>query len=117
MRYPGADGRAVALRLIAECRDAQNTTLDLGSLRLTLLEADVVAGLTSLTSLTSLNLEDNNIEPDGAQALRGLTGLTSLILGINTIGAEGAALDVVGILRGAVSGNMKVSFQAARSIG
>jgi Leucine-rich repeat (LRR) protein len=90
MRYQGADGRAVALRLIAECRDAQNTTLDLGSLRLTLLEADVVAGLTSLTSLTSLDLEDNEIGPDGAQALRGLTGLTSLILGINTIGAEGA---------------------------
>jgi Leucine-rich repeat (LRR) protein len=90
MRYQGADGRAVALRLIAECRDAQNTTLDLSSLRLTLLEADVVAGLTSLTSLTSLNLEGNEIGPDGARALQGLTGLTSLILGVNTIGAEGA---------------------------
>ena len=30
---------------------------------------------------------------------------------------EGAARDVVGIRRGAISGNMKVSFQAARSIG
>jgi Leucine-rich repeat (LRR) protein len=90
MRYQGADGRAVALRLIAECRDAQNTTLDLSGLRLTLLEADVVAGLTGLTSLTSLNLEYNEIGPDVAQALRGLTGLTSLILGINTLGAEGA---------------------------
>ena len=90
MRYQGADGRAVALRLIAECRDAQNTTLDLGGLRLTLLEADVVAALTSLTSLTSLDLEGNEIGPDGAQALQGLTGLTSLTLGINTIGAEGA---------------------------
>ena len=29
----------------------------------------------------------------------------------------GAARDVVGIWRGAISGNMKVSFQAARSIG
>ena len=29
----------------------------------------------------------------------------------------GAARDVVGIRRGAISGNMKVSFQAARSIG
>jgi hypothetical protein len=29
----------------------------------------------------------------------------------------GAARDVVGIGRGAISGNMKVSFQAARSIG
>jgi hypothetical protein len=29
----------------------------------------------------------------------------------------GAASDVVGIWRGAISGNMKVSFQAARSIG
>ena len=31
--------------------------------------------------------------------------------------AFGAARDVVGIRRGAISGNMKVSFQAARSIG
>ena len=30
---------------------------------------------------------------------------------------SGAARDVVGIRRGAISGNMKVSFQAARSIG
>jgi hypothetical protein len=30
---------------------------------------------------------------------------------------EGAARDVVGIRCGAISGNMKVSFQAARSIG
>ena len=30
---------------------------------------------------------------------------------------RGAARDVVGIRRGAISGNMKVSFQAARSIG
>ena len=30
---------------------------------------------------------------------------------------HGAARDVVGIRRGAISGNMKVSFQAARSIG
>ena len=30
---------------------------------------------------------------------------------------NGAARDVVGIWRGAISGNMKVSFQAARSIG
>ncbi len=30
---------------------------------------------------------------------------------------SGAARDVVGIWRGAISGNMKVSFQAARSIG
>jgi hypothetical protein len=30
---------------------------------------------------------------------------------------QGAARDVVGIRRGAISGNMKVSFQAARSIG
>ena len=30
---------------------------------------------------------------------------------------RGAARDVVGIWRGAISGNMKVSFQAARSIG
>ena len=30
---------------------------------------------------------------------------------------DGAARDVVGIRRGAISGNMKVSFQAARSIG
>jgi len=30
---------------------------------------------------------------------------------------EGAARDVVGIRRGVISGNMKVSFQAARSIG
>ena len=29
----------------------------------------------------------------------------------------GAASDVVGIWRGAIYGNMKVSFQAARSIG
>ena len=29
----------------------------------------------------------------------------------------GAARDVVGIWRGAISGNMKLSFQAARSIG
>jgi hypothetical protein len=29
----------------------------------------------------------------------------------------GAASDVVGIWRGAISGSMKVSFQAARSIG
>jgi branched-chain amino acid transport system substrate-binding protein len=35
--------------------------------------------------------------------------------GIN--GRKGAARDVVGIRRGAISGNMKVSFQAARSIG
>ncbi len=31
--------------------------------------------------------------------------------------AAGAARDVVGIWRGAISGNMKLSFQAARSIG
>ena len=31
--------------------------------------------------------------------------------------SSGAARDVVGIRRGAISGNMKVSFQAARSIG
>jgi hypothetical protein len=30
---------------------------------------------------------------------------------------HGAGRDVVGIWRGAISGNMKVSFQAARSIG
>jgi hypothetical protein len=30
---------------------------------------------------------------------------------------KGAGRDVVGIWRGAISGNMKVSFQAARSIG
>jgi hypothetical protein len=30
---------------------------------------------------------------------------------------HGAASDVVGIWRGAISGHMKVSFQAARSIG
>jgi Leucine-rich repeat (LRR) protein len=89
MRFDrGTDPRATALRLIAECRDAQNTTLDLSSVGLTLL--DVVAGLTSLTSLTSLNLQDNEIGPDGAQALQGFTGLTSLNLGMNTIGAEGA---------------------------
>jgi hypothetical protein len=34
--------------------------------------------------------------------------------GENTVGT---ARDVVGIWRGAISGNMKVSFQAARSIG
>jgi hypothetical protein len=32
-------------------------------------------------------------------------------------GGGGAARDVVGIRRGAISGDMKVSFQAARSIG
>ena len=32
-------------------------------------------------------------------------------------GDQGAASDVVGIWRGAISGSMKVSFQAARSIG
>jgi hypothetical protein len=33
------------------------------------------------------------------------------------LGTDGAASDVVGIWRGAISGHLKVSFQAARSIG
>jgi hypothetical protein len=34
-----------------------------------------------------------------------------------SVPGKGAGRDVVGIWRGAISGNMKVSFQAARSIG
>ena len=37
--------------------------------------------------------------------------------GLAALVRPGAARDVVGIRRGAISGNMKVSFQAARSIG
>jgi Leucine-rich repeat (LRR) protein len=118
MRFDrGTDPRATALRLIAECRDAQNTTLDLSSVGLTLLEADVVAGLTSLTSLTSVNLQDNEIGPDGAQALAGLTGLTSLILGINTIGAEGAqALKGLTRLTDLELGNCKIGDRGVQAL-
>jgi Leucine-rich repeat (LRR) protein len=118
MRFDrGTDPRATALRLIAECRDAQNTTLDLSSVGLTLLEADVVAGLTSLTSLTSLNLQDNEIGPDGAQALQGFTGLTSLILGMNTIGAEGAqALKGLTRLTDLELGNCKIGDRGVQAL-
>jgi hypothetical protein len=40
-------------------------------------------------------------------------GIAVVLTGISA----GAVRDVVGIRRGAISGNMKVSFQAARSIG
>ena len=50
--------------------------------------------------------------------LRGLQDISvDTTAGTITVGAGGAARDVVGIRRGAISGNMKVSFQAARSIG
>jgi hypothetical protein len=118
MRFDrGTDPRATALRLIAECRDAQNTTLDLSSVGLTLHEADVVAGLTSLTSLTSLNLQDNEIGPDGAQALQGFTGLTSLNLGMNTIGAEGAqALKGLTRLTDLELGNCKIGDRGVQAL-
>ncbi len=55
---------------------------------------ETVAGLAerlcSLTSLTSLDLSDMGIEPEGACALATLTQLTSLDLGYNRIGDEGA---------------------------
>ena len=40
---------------------------------------------------------------------------TECLLSYNT--GEGAVANVVGIRRGAISGNMMISFQAARSIG
>jgi Leucine-rich repeat (LRR) protein len=118
MRFDrGTDPGATALRLIAECRDAQNTTLDLSSVGLTLLEADVVAGLTGLTSLTSLNLQDNEIGPDGAQALQGFTGLTSLNLGMNAIGAEGAqALKGLTRLTDLELGNCKIGDRGVQAL-
>jgi hypothetical protein len=46
--------------------------------------------LASLTELTSLHIQDNEIGPEGARVLASLTGLTSLYLSSNRIGPEGA---------------------------
>ncbi len=46
--------------------------------------------LTSLTSLTLLDLWNNDIGDDGARALAALTNLTSLNLDSNNIGDDGA---------------------------
>jgi hypothetical protein len=51
--------------------------------------------LTALTSLTSLSLEGNNIDVDGARMLTALTALTTLDVSCNTIGDVGAQALVV----------------------
>ena len=48
------------------------------------------ASMANLTTLTSLDLANNDIGADGAQALKGLINLTSLDLRSNGIGDEGA---------------------------
>jgi multidrug transporter EmrE-like cation transporter len=54
-------------------------------------------------------------EPAWAIGLKYTEGFSRLLPTIGTV--AGAVRDVVGIRCGAISGNMKVSFQAARSIG
>jgi internalin A len=85
-----AEGRAEALRRIAACRTAQAEELDLGGLRLTALDGELLAALKGLVNLTSLGLSSNNLGAEGAQALKGLVNLTRLDLAFNDIGAEGA---------------------------
>ncbi len=52
--------------------------------------SDLAERLSSLSSLTSLNLGANKIGADGARSLSSLSSLTSLDLGYNGIGADGA---------------------------
>src|SRR5215470_17372110 len=85
-----AEGRAEALRRIAECRAAQAEELDLGGLQLTALDGEPLAALCQLGWLRRLFLRGNAIGDEGAQALKGLVHLTGLPLCNNNIGAEGA---------------------------
>ncbi len=63
----------------------------LGQLNLALnVLRDLPPSIANLTALTSLNLNLNRIESEGAQALTGLVNLTSLDLADNEIGSEGA---------------------------
>ena len=104
-----AEGRTEALRRIAECRTTQAAELDLGGLRLTALDGELLAALCQLgwlrrlflglsaevrkerqPAVIILDLDRNRIGAEGAQALKGLVNLTSLDLYGNDIGAEGA---------------------------
>src|SRR6516162_3927057 len=104
-----AAGRAEALRRIAACHAAQAEELDLGGLRLTALDGELLAALCQLgwlrrlflglsaevrkerqPAVIILDLDRNRIGAEGAQALKGLVNLTSLNLYGNRIGDEGA---------------------------
>jgi Leucine-rich repeat (LRR) protein len=69
-----AEGRAEALRRIAACRTAQAEELDLGGLRLTALDGELLAGLCQLGWLRRLFLGSSGVFDEGKNAFGPLPG-------------------------------------------